>query len=164
MFHVEAIGYDRIEELLDIMREKARWLNSTNRAMWDVSKLTKEALIERYDFPKPFLGLEDKTPVGGFLLLDYDKNYWRESRADAAFYVHKFVVRNGYGGRSYSQRMLEWIKDYGKEQGKQFVRLDYSKERSYLRSMYLRHGFKDIEELKMKGGEVMIKGEYKVFE
>ena len=163
MFHVEKLGYDNIEELLDIMREKAKWLIKNDRGMWDISKLNKEAIIQRYDYPELFVSYENKNKVGGFLLIEYDKKYWKENRDEKAYYLHKFVVKTGFGGKGYSQRMLEWIKDYGKENGKQYIRLDYYKNRTYLRNLYLRHGFNDVEELETENWEIMIKGEYKIY-
>jgi len=45
MFKVEEIGYERIEELLAILIERAIWLESKDIKMWEVSKLTKEEIM-----------------------------------------------------------------------------------------------------------------------
>jgi GNAT superfamily N-acetyltransferase len=160
MFRIEEIGYERLEELLSLLIERANWLINRNMKMWDISKLTKEELVTRYDSPKVFLAFEDQVIVGGFLLSVVDLNYWKECQTDNAYYLHKFVVKNTYGSKGYSDKMLEWIKEFGK--GKDFIRLDFVKDREYIRKLYHKHGFKEIEEVISDSGLVLIKAEYKI--
>lgn len=162
MFRVERIDYSRSEELLGVMKERAMWLIQNDKKMWDLDKLTKNEIIKRYDEPELYLSYAEQEKVGGFLLIHYDKNYWKDRIEDKALYIHKFVVRLGFGNKGYSDKMIEWIKIHAIELGKQYIRIDYMKSRPYLRSMYLKHGFEDIEELKQADGEILMKAEYKI--
>ena len=162
MFHVERIGYDRADELLEIMRDRALWLNQKGTSMWDLEKLTEEGIVQRYEDPELYLAFDDRERVGGFLLLHADKNYWKDKTGDDALYIHKFVVARDHGGRGYSGLMLEWIKRHAGEIGKRYIRLDYYKDREYLRSMYRNQDFEDVEELSMPDGKIMIKAEYRI--
>jgi len=162
MFHIERIDNERIDELLVMMKERANWLNQNEKRMWDLDKLTKNEIIKRYDEPELYLSYDDKEKVGGFILIHYDKNFWKDRIGEKALYIHKFVVRLGYGKRGYSDKMIEWIKIHAMELGKDYVRLDYMKDREYLRMMYSKNGFEDIDELKLANGDIMIKAEYKM--
>jgi hypothetical protein len=162
MFRVERIHDSRIEDLLGVIRERAEWLIHNGKKMWDLDKLNFEDIVKRYDEPEFYISYEDREKVGGFILIHYDKNYWKERIDDKALYFHNFVVRLGHGKQGYSDKMLEWIKMHAMELGKQFIRLDYLKDRGYLRRMYLQHGFEDIEELKLANGDIMMKAEYKI--
>lgn len=161
MFKIEEVGYERIEELLSILIERAIWLENKNIKMWEVSKLTKEEIISRYRSPKVFLGI-DSDVVGGFLLSEIDTNYWKEGIYDNAFYLHKFAVRKEFGGKGYSIKMLKWIKKYGREMGKDYIRLDFVKDRDYVRRMYHEQGFIEIEEMTSEIGLALVKAEYRI--
>lgn len=162
MFGIEEIGYERIDELLSLLIERAKWLIENKMKMWDIAKLTKEGMISRYGSPKVYLAFENHDIVGGFLLSEIDRNYWENAEADKAFYIHKLVVRVGFGRRGYADTMLEWIKELGKEERKTFIRLDFVKNREYLRSLYHSHGFNEIGEIPGDNGLVLVKAEYKI--
>ena len=162
MFHIKRIDYSRIEELLEMMRERAIWLNQNDKGMWALDKLTKDQIVKRYDEPELYISYDDNVKIGGFLLIHYDKNYWKDRIGDMALYLHKFVVRLGYGKKGYSDKMIEWIKIHAMELEKDYIRLDYMKDREYLKMMYKKNGFEDIEELKLANGDVIIKSEYKM--
>ena len=162
MFHVERIDYSKIDELLGILKERAIWLNQNGKGMWDLDKLTKDQIIKRYDEPEIYVSYDDKEKIGGFILIHYDKNYWKDRIGEKALYIHKFVVRLGYGKKGYSDKMIEWIKIHAMELKKDYIRLDFMKDREYLKIMYKKNGFEDIEELKLANGDLMIKAEYKI--
>ena len=161
MFHIERIEISRIEKLLEMMRERAIWLNQNDKGMWDLDKLTKDQIVKRYDEPELYVSYDDKEKVGGFILIHYDKNYWKDRIDEKALCIHKFVVRLGYGKRGYSDKMIEWIKIHAMELKKNYIRLDYIKDREYLKMMYKKNGFEDIEELKLTNGDIMIKADIK---
>ena len=139
MFNIKIIEYEHMDELINLWIERHLWLKEHNKEMWKLDQLNKASIIEKYENPKCYLAYEDEEKVGGFLLIEHDRRYWPDEMDEKAYYIHKFVVRTGCGGKGYSDKMLEWIKSYGRDNGKQYVRLDYEKQRKYLRNMYLSH-------------------------
>ena len=162
MLEVRAIGYEELGYLLEMWQERSKWLRSIGEEMWDVSQLNAKSIINKYENPEFFIGFVENVQVGGFLLIEKDSRYWPDRMEDRAYYLHKFVVRLGHGGKGYSKRMLEWIKDQAEANGKQYVRLDYEIDREYLRKMYIDSGFRDIEILKKEGQSDIVKAEYRV--
>jgi GNAT superfamily N-acetyltransferase len=162
MFYVERIEYERLDELIDILIERCCWLKENAKDMWNVEELNTESIIKKYVCPKCYLGFEDGEKIGGFLLIEKDKRYWPDRIEDKAYYIHKFVVKPEYSKKRYSHKMLEWIKELGIKNDKKYIRLDYEKHRSYLRNMYLDHGFQDIELIIKNDGTEIVKAEFKI--
>jgi GNAT superfamily N-acetyltransferase len=162
MFVMRELGADHMDVYIDVLIERCNWLQGRGLDMWKSESLTQAALIDRYGDPMCFAGFEDSACVGGFLLIDSDRRYWPRNLDDAAYYFHKFAVSPRFGGKGYSTRMLDWVKDFGKQNGKAYIRLDYQKHRRYLREMYLGAGFRDVEEIETAEGAAMILAEYEI--
>jgi len=162
MFSVVELEEKEMDSFLSLLQERAKWLDDRKMGMWKLSELSKEAIAARYDSPVPFLALDDEERVGGFLLMDKDNRYWGRKEKVSAFYVHKLFVRAGFGGWGYSDSMIEWIKQYGKQNGKAYIRLDYQRKREYLRKLYFSHGFVDVEELQLEDGVILTKAECRI--
>ena len=160
MFSVREIGYDEIDSLLAMWIERGQWLKANHQEMWNLDELNKESILNKYCNPHCFIAYDDSNRVGGFLLLEKDERYWPEKLEDRAFYFHKFVISINSAGKGYPNMVLNWVKQFAKEKGKDFIRLDYELERIPLRKMYLSNGFKDIEEIKAYGNKRVIKAEY----
>lgn len=63
---------------------------------------------------------------------------------DEAFYFHKFMVCDRFSGQGYSKVILDWVKDFGRKQGKHYIRLDFNERRACLRDLYGRNGFQIV--------------------
>jgi GNAT superfamily N-acetyltransferase len=159
MIEIRQLKENQIAQYITVLHERYYWLKDHNLDMWDLEKLLKESLVERYKSPVFYAGFENNVCVGGFILIDKDEKYWPNNLNDDAFYFHKFVVSPRYSRKGYSGVMLEWVKEYGKEKGKDFIRLDYEKRRTYLRNMYLKHGFIDVNEMTTNEGHLLILAE-----
>jgi GNAT superfamily N-acetyltransferase len=109
-----------------------------------------------------FLAYEDSVSVGGFLLLEIDNRYWPDRLNEKAYYFHKFTIKPAYGGKGYSTKIMNWVKYFGLQNGKEYIRLDYETRRTYLRKMYLSFGFVDVEYLNQNKGYEIVKAEYKL--
>jgi len=159
VFRIEELERKEASAYEAVLMERARWLDEHGLHMWKPEHLSIDGMIERYGKPAFFGAFEGPDCAGGFALLEEDERYWPGRAGDRAFYIHKFVVSPRFAGKGYADRMLEWSKDLGRQRGKDFVRLDYTKQRSYLRSMYLRHGFEDAGESTTPEGTVLVLGE-----
>ena len=162
MFHVNQITYSEIDEYIDILVERCIWLKAHKIDMWKIEQLNKDSIIQKYENPMCFLAYEDSVSVGGFLLLDIDNRYWPDRYNDKAYYFHKFVIKPEYGGKGYSSKIMNWVKDFGLQNGKDYIRLDYETRRKYLRKMYLSFGFIDVEYLNQNKGFEIVKAEYRL--
>ncbi len=158
----EKIEIERINEIISILVEKAKYLNSINKTMWDIHKLTKEKILKQYNNPLLFLVIYDEKILGCFILIEKDEKNWPESKDDEAYYLHRLVVRTDFCGKGYSKNIIDWIKEYAKNNNKDYVRIDYDKKREYLDKLYKLNGFVDVGEYEIRPGLILTKSEYKI--
>jgi GNAT superfamily N-acetyltransferase len=147
-------------ELLSIYTEKVKWLRAVNKPLWDESQFTLDAMCSLYGDPVYYVGYVDAKILGGFILLDCDRLYWPEKADDPAFYFHKFVIRNEYCGKGYADEMIQWVKGYGKERNKRYIRLDYDGNRSAIADLYTRNGFIPMETIRNEHTSILVKAEF----
>jgi GNAT superfamily N-acetyltransferase len=161
MFRVEELDREGAAAYEAVLMERAAWLDARGKGMWKAEHLTVAGMAARYPNPKFYGAFEGSGLVGGFALLEEDPRYWPDSAGDKAFYFHKFVVGPRFAGCGYADRMLEWVKDLAERSGKDCVRLDYDGGRTYLRGMYLRHGFEDVSSTATDEGRKLVLAEYR---
>jgi ribosomal protein S18 acetylase RimI-like enzyme len=162
MFEIKRLFESKILDYVEILKERYLWLIDKEIKMWEYKNVELNGLYRRYENPSFFGAYENDNCVGGFILLEIDDHYWPNNMRDKAYYVHKFVVGPKYGGMGYSDKMLEWINNYGKQNNKGYLRLDYNKNIEYLRKMYIRNGYKEIREITNRENIKMILAEIRL--
>ena len=68
-----------------------------------------------------------------------DKEIWEEK--DDAIYIHRIATNPIFRGNRYIDRIVQWAKEYAKQKGKQFVRLDTLGNNTKLIEHYTSAGF-----------------------
>jgi len=159
MLTVKKANAAEVNELISVYIEKVKWLRAANKTMWDEAQFAIEELNRIYNNPVFYVGIVNNTVVGGFILIENDMRYWPEKN-DSAYYFHKFVVANAYCGKGYSDEMIEWVKNYGKENGKKYIRLDYDGNRKPIMELYTRNGFCPVEIISNDHVKRLVKAEY----
>ena len=53
-----------------------------------------------------------------------DEQIWEERNADLAIYIHRIATNPDFRGNNFVAEIVKWVKEYAKENGKDFVRLD----------------------------------------
>jgi GNAT superfamily N-acetyltransferase len=159
---IRRAGDGEIDALMAIYLDKVRWLRERGTPMWDESQFTRDSLKDKYLDPEYYIAVKDGEIIGGFILIEYDGRYWPENGADAAYYFHKFVVKNEYCGKGYSGQILRWVQEYGRAKGKQFIRLDFDERRAYLKEMYISNDFVPADRKPNEKGHLVTKAEYRI--
>ncbi len=150
-----------VDDLLSIYIEKVKWLRATNKPLWDESQFTLDEIHKKYDNPVFYVCCDDKGVLfGGFILVENDQIYWPEKAHDSAYYFHKFVIHNDYCGKGHSDRIMDWVKLYGKEMSKKYVRLDYDGNRKPIADLYTRNGFVPVDIISNLHVSKLVKAEY----
>jgi GNAT superfamily N-acetyltransferase len=122
-------------------REKAEWLIRIGQPMWSLEHLEKDSFIKRYDKLDCFIAYVDDDPLGGFVLLESDDFLWGPKSHLGVYYIHKLVVKDGYAGQGYAQKIMSWIDEYARNAGKEKLRLDCYEGRKYLMRLYTECGY-----------------------
>jgi GNAT superfamily N-acetyltransferase len=73
-----------------------------------------------------------------------DPLIWKEKNADPAVYLHRIVSHSEYRGSNFLQHIIEWAKDFAKENSLKYVRLDTWGDNPPLIAYYVKSGFRHI--------------------
>lgn len=160
---VRQLDKDKIQILLDILLERAKWLESINQPMWNPDNLNPVNFEKMYPNETPYLIYRGKDTIGGFILLEHDNGLWNEEEnKQKAFYIHKLVIKSEFSGQGYSEESIELIKKIAVQAGISYLRLDCYGDRPYLIKLYEECGFHQKRESVMDDGIVLISYEYLV--
>jgi len=129
-----------INILLGIWIRRSKKLAAKHMKMWNPDQFTTEELRKVYITPDYYIGYVNGEPFGGFILIEKDERYW-PGNSGKACYFHKFVVDESFAGQGLSKEILDWVKEYGRQNGKDFIRLDFEEDREYLKKLYYGNGF-----------------------
>jgi GNAT superfamily N-acetyltransferase len=78
-----------------------------------------------------------------------DKEIWGERDKDDAIYIHRICVNPTMRGKRYIDGIVEWPKQYARQIGKQFVRLDTLGDNTKLIEHYTSAGFEFLGMVKL---------------
>lgn len=70
-----------------------------------------------------------------------DEQIWEERNADAAVYIHRIATNPNFRGQNFVGIIVDWAKEYAKQNNKDFVRLDTLGNNTKLIEHYTHAGF-----------------------
>lgn len=158
---VRQLDKDKIQILLDILLERAKWLESINQPMWNPDNLDPVNFEKMYPNETPYLICRGRDIIGGFILLEHDNGLWNEEEnKQKAFYIHKLVIKQEFAGNEYAEKSLLLIKALAVQAEVSYLRLDCYGDRPYLRKLYEKCGFYKKREMYMDDGAILLCYEY----
>lgn len=150
---VKPLEKSKIQIYLDILIERAEWLEKIKQPMWNIENLNPINFGKMYPNYKPYLIYKNEDVIGGFILLNKDDFLWtEEENMEKAFYLHKLVIKQEYSGKGYAEKSMEIIKKIALESGVRYLRLDCYYDRNYLRRLYEKCGFYKKRKTVMEDG------------
>lgn len=103
---------------------------------FDVSLVEKE--INEY---RQYKIVEGDTIVCIFAIAFSDAYIWGEKDKAPSVYIHRIVTNPLFRGKSYVKSIIEWAVQYGKNNGKEYVRMDTWGDNQKLIDYYSKCGF-----------------------
>jgi ribosomal protein S18 acetylase RimI-like enzyme len=79
-----------------------------------------------------------------------DPQIWEERNADPAIYIHRIATDPDFRGQNLVAGIVRWAKEYARQQGKQYIRLDTVGNKLKLIEHYQKCGFNFLGFLKLK--------------
>ena len=70
-----------------------------------------------------------------------DEQIWEERNADSAIYIHRIATNPNFRGKNFVSLIVEWAREYAKNNNKDFVRLDTLGNNIKLIEYYTNSGF-----------------------
>ena len=91
---VRQLDKSKIQIYLDILMERAMWLESINKPMWNIDNLNPVNFEKMYPDYTPYLIYLGDQIIGGFVLLTHDRFLWNEEENNhSALYIHNDTTR-----------------------------------------------------------------------
>ena len=85
--------------------------------------------------------LVDNTVACVWAITFDDPLIWEAKNADPAIYIHRIATNPDFRGQNFVLQIVKWAKNYARQHGKQFVRLDTIGENAGLITHYTACGF-----------------------
>jgi RimJ/RimL family protein N-acetyltransferase len=104
---------------------------------FDNQKLAREIAENRH-----WKIIMDDGQIGGVFSITYnDEDIWFEKDNDISIYIHRIAVNPAYRGVGFVPYIIDWAKDYVKNNGRKYIRIDTFSDNEKLIAYYLRCGF-----------------------
>lgn len=88
-----------------------------------------------------------------FAIAFSDPYIWQEKNNDPAIYIHHIVTNPAFRGQGFVKAIVEWAKDYAKQHGKLFIRMDTGSGNKKLNNYYVKCGFNYLGIIEIKNAE-----------
>jgi GNAT superfamily N-acetyltransferase len=128
-----------IEEML---REAARWVDALGVVMWEEGELDCSRIAREVAEGQFFIAEVGGVPAGAIRFQLLDRLFWPDLAQDESAFIHRLVVKRAFKGRGVSTALLAWSAARARAIGKRFLRLDCDAQRTRLRALYERFGFR----------------------
>lgn len=141
---VSAASVDDLETVLNILNETSEWLESVgvNQIPAPFPEDINRHFEDEISRGRVFLARaqRDNSPIGVLQIDWMDMLYWPKDPTGAA-YILNFAISQSVQGNSIGRAMIEWVKEFVREQGRCFIRLHCLATNLPLRQYYERLGF-----------------------
>ncbi len=80
----------------------------------------------------------------------HDLQIWEDSENDASIYIHRIATNPEFRGKNFVQTIVDWSKEFARNQHKKFIRLDTCEKNDKLINHYKNSGFNFLGIKKLK--------------
>ena len=129
-----------------ILTEAVKWLDDEGIHQWEYEDVTWDAISELFSADDFFITYADGKPAACMALIDYDPVFWEDVEKGESLYIHKLAVRREFAGMGIAKLCIDFAKSRARSVGASSVRLDCYKNRTKVRALYEREGFKFVRE------------------
>jgi GNAT superfamily N-acetyltransferase len=138
----QATGED-VRAVVDTLTEAADWVEQMDgTVMWVEGELEEHRVRAEVDAGMFVVADAGGSIVGAIRFQLEDQLFWPDIDGSDSAFVHRLAVRRSYAGQGISTALLRWAVDRAKSLGKRYLRLDCDADRTRLRALYERFGFR----------------------
>ncbi len=127
--------------LVDILTDALKWVEELDGTiMWVEGELEEPRV--RAEAGMFVVAESDGRIVGAVRFQLDDPLFWPDIDGSDSAFVHRLAVRRSHAGQGVSTALLQWAVDRARGLGKRYLRLDCDADRTRLRAVYERFGFR----------------------
>ncbi|AOC94471.1 Acetyltransferase (GNAT) family protein [Flavobacterium anhuiense] len=128
-----------IDAVFDIYNQATSYQKTVNNKSW---RGFERALIEKEIAENRHYIIKEGIEIAcTFVITFNDLIIWKEASKDPAIYLHRIATNPKFRGRSYVKKIIEWAKEYAKQKGKEYIRLDTHSGNERINKYYSSCGF-----------------------
>jgi GNAT superfamily N-acetyltransferase len=138
----QATGADT-RALVETLTEALNWVEQLDGTiMWVEGELEEHRVRAEADAGMFIVAEADGQVIGAIRFQLEDQLFWPDVDGSDSAFVHRLAVRRSHAGQGVSTLLLQWAVDRARALGKRYLRLDCDAERTRLRALYERFGFR----------------------
>ncbi len=137
-----------LEDVLDILKESARWLASRGINQWRVDGFPRDLIAGDISHGEVYVARRERRAAGTFTLQWSDELFW-PGTTDAAGYIHRIAVRRE--ARGLGVKLLRFAERVTAATGRKLLRLDCFSGNAALCGYYERAGFVRVADVAVDG-------------
>lgn len=134
-----------LEDLLvvsGILSEAASWLELQNMTLWEKEEVSPKVVQPDIELGLFYIALHEDIAVGVVKFQTEDLIFWSDIPHNDSAFIHRLAVGRDFAGGSVSTALMRWAVERSRKLGKRFLRLDCAADRSRLRLIYEKFGFR----------------------
>lgn len=136
---IKNCSMDNANEILSLY-EAARNLQA-QRKMVRWPSFEKSFIEKEIEEERQWKIVSEDTIACNWTITFQDKEIWGKRDKNDAIYIHRICTNPDLRGNRYIDKIVEWSKQYARQMGKQFVRLDTLGNNTKLIEHYTSSGF-----------------------
>jgi GNAT superfamily N-acetyltransferase len=144
-----------------ILSEAAFWLEQQNMPLWGKNEVASEIVRQDIEAGLFYIAFSEDTAAGVVKFQTEDLLFWSDIPHEDSAFIHKLAVRRSFAGGEVSMALMRWAVEHSRKLGKHYLRLDCARDRSRLRSVYEKFGFRHHSD-KQVGPYSVARYEYEV--
>jgi GNAT superfamily N-acetyltransferase len=129
--------------LVETLTEAADWVTRLDgTTMWVEGELEEPRIRAEAEAGMFVVAAVEGEVVGAIRFQLEDRLFWPDLEGTDSAFVHRLAVRRANAGQGISTALLQWAADQARLLGKRYLRLDCDADRTRLRALYERFGFR----------------------
>lgn len=146
--------FNDIDEILRLYRLATEYQKKQQAVLWPEFE---RRLVENEIKEKKQWKIEiDKNIACVFATTFSDPFIWEEKNKEPSVYIHRIATNPIYRGSNFVSGIVEWAKNYARENHKKFIRLDTVGENKKLIAYYQKCGFRFLGLFKLAATEGLL--------
>ena len=135
-----------IHSIEDILYDAVLWMQKMNiPTLWTFENTRWTSLVKNYHIDDFYLYFLNNQPIGCMALTKTDHKYWPDVTPGNALFLHKLAVKKEASGLDISRELIDYAYHIAKSQSIPSIRLDCNADRTKLRLLYERNGFRCVD-------------------
>ena len=117
-------------------------------------EFSRELVVKELEENRQFKIVIDNSIACVWAVTFSDAEIWKEKNSDPAIYIHRIATNPLFRGHNFVSTIVNWARDYARQNNRKFIRLDTCGNNRKLISHYCDAGFNflGIEKLKDSKG------------